>query len=42
MGADLLWNLGYENYEGVIETPEEAAERLRESWNAKVEKANDY
>ena len=42
IGEDLLWNLGFVNSEGVIETPEEAAERLRESWNAKVEEANDY
>jgi len=40
MGEDLLWGLGFANADGVIETPAEAAERLRESWNAKVENAN--
>lgn len=41
MGEDILWNLGNANADGVIETPAEAAERLRESWNAKIENANN-
>ena len=41
MGEDLLWGLGNANADGVVETPAEAAERLRESWNAKIENANN-
>ena len=41
MGEDLLWGLGNANADGVIETPAEAAERLRDSWNAKIENANN-
>jgi len=41
MGEDLMWGLGFANADGVIETPAEAAERLKDSWNAKVEAANN-
>ncbi len=41
MGEDIMWGLGNADAEGKVETPAEAAERLRESWNAKVENANN-
>jgi len=41
MGEDLMWGLGFANADGIIETPAEAAERLRDSWNAKIENANN-
>jgi len=41
MGEDIMWGLGNPDSEGKIETPAEAAERLRESWNAKIENANN-
>ncbi|MBR6643532.1 MAG: hypothetical protein IKL28_07735 [Lachnospiraceae bacterium] len=41
MGEDLMWGLGFANSEGVIETPAEAYERLKDSWNAKIDAANN-
>lgn len=41
LGSDLLWNLGYTALDdGSIETPAQAAERIRELWNSDIAEAN--
>ncbi len=40
LGADILWGLGFADAEGVVETPAQAAERLRNAWGAFIDEAN--
>ena len=40
LGPDLLWSLGYPDETGEMATPAQRAERLRTSWNSRIEDAN--
>lgn len=40
LGPQILWGLGFADAEGVVETPAQAGERLRNSWAEYIDAAN--
>ncbi len=40
LGSDILWGLGWADAEGVVYTPAQKGEQLREAWNAYINDAN--
>ncbi len=40
LGSDILWSLGFADSEGVVATPAQKAEALRNTWQAYLDEAN--
>lgn len=40
LGSDILWSLGFADAEGVVATPAQKAEALRNTWQAYLDEAN--